>query len=49
VQKIEAVTPDDIQDIAESLFESSKSSLTVLGQIQDKTAYENILDPLTNS
>ena len=49
VQNIEAVTPDDIQDIADGLFENTKSSLTVLGQIQDKTAYENILDPLTNS
>jgi len=49
VQKIEAVTPDDIQEIAGRLFESSQSSLTVLGQIRDAAAYDNILEPLTNS
>jgi predicted Zn-dependent peptidase len=49
VEKIDAVTADDIQDIACRLFSSSKTSLTVLGQIKDKTGYENILNPLTNS
>ena len=43
VEKIDAVTVDDIQDIAGKLFSNSKTSLTVLGQIQDKTDYENIL------
>jgi predicted Zn-dependent peptidase len=46
VEKIDAVTPDDIQDIADSLFSNSKTSLTVLGRIKDKTVYENILNPL---
>jgi predicted Zn-dependent peptidase len=49
VQKIEAVTPDEIQEIAGRLFEGSQSSLTVLGQIRDEAAYDNLLEPLTNS
>ena len=49
VEKIDAVTTDDIQTIAHRLFSNSKTSLTILGQIRDKTAYENILDPLTKS
>ncbi len=49
VQKIEAVTPEDIQEIAGRLFENSRSSLTVLGQIRDAAAYDNILELLTNS
>ncbi len=46
VEKIDAVTTDDIQDIADRLFSNSKTSLTVLGRIKDKTDYENILNPL---
>ena len=46
VEKIDAVTADDIQDIADRLFSHSKTSLTVLGQTNDKTNYENILSPL---
>ena len=46
VEKIDAVTADDIQDIADRLFSNSKTSLTVLGRIKDKTDYENILNPL---
>lgn len=46
VEKIDAVTADDIQDIADRLFSNSKTSLTVLGQIKNKTDYENILNPL---
>lgn len=49
VEKIDAVTAEDIQDIADRLFSNSKASLTVLGQIKDKTDYENILNPLTIS
>jgi predicted Zn-dependent peptidase len=49
VEKIDAVTIDDIQTIADKLFSNSKTSLTILGQIRDDTAYENILDPLTKS
>ncbi len=46
VEKIDAVTADDIQDIADRLFSNSKTSLTVLGQTKDKKDYENILSPL---
>jgi len=46
VEKIDAVTADDIRDIADKLFSNSKASLTVLGQIKDKTDYQNILNPL---
>lgn len=46
VEKIDAVTTDDIQDIADRLFSNSKTSLTVLGPAKDKTDYENILSPL---
>jgi len=49
VEKIDAVTTDDIQDIADMIFSNARASLTVLGQIKDKSAYENILNPLTNS
>ena len=49
VRKIEAVSPDDIQEIAGRLFKSSQSSLTVLGQIRDAAAYNNILEPLTRA
>ena len=49
VRKIDAVTADDIQDIAGRLFGNSKTSLTVLGPIKHKKDFENILDPLTNS
>ena len=46
VEKIDAVTTDDIQEIADRLFSNSKTSLTVLGPTKDKTDYENILKPL---
>ncbi|MBW1865868.1 MAG: insulinase family protein [Deltaproteobacteria bacterium] len=46
VEKIDAVTTDDIQDIADRLFSNSKTSLTVLGRIKGKTDYDNILNPL---
>ena len=46
VEKIDAVTTDDIKDIADMLFSNSKASLTVLGQIKGKASYENILNPL---
>jgi len=48
VENIEAVTGDEIQAIADRLFSTSKASLTVLGQIRDKEAYANILEPLTS-
>ncbi len=46
VEKIDAVTTDDIQDIADRLFSNSKTSLTVLGPTKDKKDYENISKPL---
>jgi predicted Zn-dependent peptidase len=49
VEKIDTVTTDDIQDIADMIFSNARASLTVLGPIRDKSAYENILNPLTNS
>jgi len=49
VKKLEAVTPEDIQGIADRLFSRCQSSLTVLGKINDQTLYDHVLDPLTNS
>lgn len=46
VEKIDAVTADDIQEIADRIFSNSKTSLTILGQTKNKKDYENILSPL---
>ena len=46
VEKIDVVTADDIQEIADRIFSNSKTSLTILGQTKNKKDYENILSPL---
>ncbi|MCJ7773888.1 MAG: insulinase family protein [Desulfobacterales bacterium] len=39
IEKIESVTTDDILDVAESLFQSESYALTLLGPVDDKSAY----------
>lgn len=41
IEKIEAVTVDDIVDVAKSLFHSETFALTLLGPIDDKSAYDS--------
>ncbi len=43
VDKIEAVTVDDIFDLGESLFQKNQLALTILGPVKDKKSYENII------
>lgn len=43
VEKIDAVKKEDIIDLAAQLFQTDSVSLTMLGPIQDETAYKNLL------
>ena len=44
IEKIEAVTPQDIQDLANDLFERNQMTLTLLGPLDtEKKAFEEIL------
>lgn len=43
VEKIEAIQPADIIDLAKSLFQKDLYALTTLGPITDKAAFENLL------
>ena len=44
IQKIEAVTPQEIQDLANDLFDRSQMTLTLLGPLDfEKEAFEDIL------
>jgi predicted Zn-dependent peptidase len=43
VDKIEAVTVDDILDLGESLFQTNQLALTMLGPVNDNKSYENII------
>jgi predicted Zn-dependent peptidase len=44
IQKIEAVTPQEIQDLANDLFDRSQMTLTLLGPLDsEKEAFEEIL------
>lgn len=43
VEKIEAVTPVDIQALARSLFQKDRLALTLLGPIAPNSAFENLL------
>jgi predicted Zn-dependent peptidase len=43
VHKIEAVTEDDIQNLAESLFQKNRFALTLLGPVTDKHVFDDIL------
>lgn len=43
VDKIEAVTVDDILDLGESLFQTNQLALTMLGPVNDNKSYENMI------
>ncbi len=43
VQKIEAVTEDDILELSQTLFQQDQLALTLLGPLEDKKMYEDIL------
>ena len=43
LDNIEAVTADEILELAESLFQPNRFALTMLGPVDDKLAYEDIL------
>ena len=45
VNRIEAVTEDDILDLAESLFQPNRFALTLLGPVTDEKAYKEIFNP----
>jgi len=44
VDKIEAVTADDVIDLAKALFQTDKLSFTMLGPVKDKKPFEDILN-----
>lgn len=43
VDKVEAVTADEILELAERLFQDNRFALTMLGPVSDKDAYNDIL------
>ena len=43
VDKVEAVTADEILELAESLLQDNRFALTMLGPVSDKEAYNDIL------
>jgi predicted Zn-dependent peptidase len=43
INNVEAVTEDDILELAASLFQSHRFALTLLGPVTDKHAFDNIL------
>jgi predicted Zn-dependent peptidase len=43
VNNIEAVTEDDIRNLAENLFSSHRFALTLLGPVTDKTVFDDML------
>jgi predicted Zn-dependent peptidase len=43
VDRIEAIKPDDIIDLAEDLFKEDRYALTTLGPVSDHAAFENLL------
>jgi predicted Zn-dependent peptidase len=43
IEKVESVTVEEILDLAQSLFEKKKMALTVLGPVQDKKPFKDIL------
>jgi predicted Zn-dependent peptidase len=44
IAHIEAVTVDDIQDLAKTLFKPEQSAVTLLGQVDDKTDFRSLID-----
>jgi predicted Zn-dependent peptidase len=45
IEKVESVTTEEILDLAKHLFEKEKMVLTMLGPVQDKKPFEDILYP----
>jgi len=43
INNVEAVTEDDILELAENLFQSNRFALTLLGPVTDKHAFDDIL------
>jgi predicted Zn-dependent peptidase len=43
INNVEAVTEDDILELAESLFQSNRFALTLLGPVADKHVFDDIL------
>jgi predicted Zn-dependent peptidase len=43
IEKVESVTVAEILDLAQRLFEKRKMVLTMLGPVQDKQPFEDIL------
>jgi predicted Zn-dependent peptidase len=43
IEKVESVTTKEILNLAQSLFEKKKMVLTMLGPVQDKKPFEDIL------
>jgi predicted Zn-dependent peptidase len=48
INNIEAVTEDDILELAESLFQNNRFALTVLGPVDDKHLFDDILPTEVN-
>jgi predicted Zn-dependent peptidase len=44
IAHIEAVTVDDIQNLANTLFKPEQSAVTLLGQVDDKTDFKSLID-----
>jgi predicted Zn-dependent peptidase len=43
IEQIEAVTADQIQDLARTLFKAEQSAVTLLGQVDDETDFKSIV------
>jgi predicted Zn-dependent peptidase len=43
IEHIDAVTVDDIQNLARTLFKSEQSAVTLLGQVDDKTDFKSLI------
>jgi predicted Zn-dependent peptidase len=43
IERIEAVTTDDIQDLARTLFKAERCGVTLLGQVDDKTDFKSLV------
>jgi predicted Zn-dependent peptidase len=43
IERIEAVTPDEIQSLAQTLFKTELSSLTILGPVDDKRDFKSLI------
>jgi predicted Zn-dependent peptidase len=43
INNVEAVTEDDVLELAESLFQSNRFALTLLGPVTDNHVFDDIL------